>query len=202
VPASYQQDLLTSLLPQWHLLLQGWALDGSLATAAQEALLLNGEPPALQDLITHWGSGDFRSLPPIVLLSSADISGAMGAYAISTGTIYLNADWLVGATKDQVFAVLTEELGHHLDGVLNAVDTPGDEGEYFARLLSGDELSANATTELRQQQDIGAITIDGAATSSEFATTTAIRGNSLYTIFSSASWINAEASSVSLGGGT
>ena len=128
-------DLLGTLIPEWQSLLQGWALDGSLAAAAQEALLLNGEPPALQDLINQWGSGDFRSLPPIVLLPSADISGAMGAYAISTGTIYLNADWLEGATRDQVFAVLTEELGHHLDGVLNAVDTPGDEGEYFSWLL-------------------------------------------------------------------
>jgi hypothetical protein len=63
------------------------------------------------------------------------MNGAMGAYAISTGTIYLNVDWLAGATKEQVLAVLTEELGHHLDGVLNSVDTVGDEGEYFSCLL-------------------------------------------------------------------
>ena len=134
MPAT-SNDLLGTLIPEWQSLLQGWAADGALATAAQEALLLNGTPSALLDLITQWGSGDFRSLPPIVLLPSADISGAMGAYAISTGMIYLNADWLEGATRDQVFAVLTEELGHHLDGVLNAVDTPGDEGEYFSWLL-------------------------------------------------------------------
>ena len=132
---SYQQDLLASLLPQWQQLLQGWSADGSLVAAAQEALLLDGEPQALTDLETQWSSGDFRGIPPIVLLSSSDISGAMGAYAISTRTIYLNQDWLLTATQDQVNAVLTEELGHHLDGLLNAVDTPGDEGEIFSSLL-------------------------------------------------------------------
>ncbi|MCS5706310.1 hypothetical protein NZK27_08895 [Synechococcus sp. FGCU-3] len=162
-------DLLGTLIPEWQSLLQGWALDGSLAAAAQEALLLNGTPPALQDLITQWGSGDFRSLPPIVLLPSADISGAMGAYAISTGTIYLNADWLAGATKDQLFAVLTEELGHYLDGVLNAVDTPGDEGEYFEGLLLGGVLTDSRKAGLRAENDAGLIKVIGEPLGVEYA---------------------------------
>jgi hypothetical protein len=147
------EGILTSLLPEWQLLLQGWSANGSLVAAAQEALMLQDEPPALTDLVTQWSEGDFTGIPPIVLLSSADISGAMGAYAISTGTIYLNADWLATASKEQVFAVLTEELGHHLDGLLNAVDTPGDEGEYFAKLLSGQGLSESAKIDLRKQND-------------------------------------------------
>ena len=129
---SYEQELLASLLPQWHSLLQEWSSSGRLTSAAQEALLLKGEPQALKDLVKQWSAGDFRSLPPILLLSSSDISGAIGAYAISTGTIYLNQDWLRTASKDSVNAVLTEELGHHLDGLMNAVDTPGDEGEVFS----------------------------------------------------------------------
>ena len=124
-------DRLAFLLPEWHLLLQGWAAGGRITAAAQEALLLNGEPQALTDLTKQWAAGVFSALPPIVLLSAADINGALGAYALSTGTIYLNADWLTGASKEQVIAVLTEELGHHLDGLLNEVDTPGDEGEYY-----------------------------------------------------------------------
>jgi hypothetical protein len=153
MPATTSNDLLGTLIHEWQTPLQEWALNGSLAAAAQEALLLNGTPPALEDLITQWGSGDFRSLPPIALLPSADISGAMGAYAISTGTIYLNADWLAGATKDQLFAVLTEELGHHLDGLLNTVDTPGDEGGYFSfQLFHGKPDPVEAQT-LRTEAD-------------------------------------------------
>ena len=140
--SSAATNLLGALLPEWHLLLQGWSADGRLTAAAQEALILNGEPQALSDLTSQWSAGDFSGLPPIVLLSAADINGALGAYAISTGTIYLNADWLAGASKEQVFSVLTEELGHHLDGLLNAADTPGDEGEYFARILEGESINA------------------------------------------------------------
>ncbi len=112
MPLSTAESVLASLLPEWHLLLQGWSASGRLSTAAREALLLSGEPGALADLTNQWVAGDFGALPPIVLLSSTDINGALGAYAISTGTIYLNAEWLAGATKEQVFAVLTEELGH------------------------------------------------------------------------------------------
>lgn len=191
---------LTTILTEWQALLQGWALDGSLAAAAQEALIHEGTPEALQDLITQWSAGDFGSLPPIVLLSSAEMNGAMGAYAISTGTIYLNADWLATSSQDQVNAVLNEELGHYLDGLLNAVDTPGDEGEYFARLLSGETLSADASIGLRLQGDEGSITVGENLLSAEFATTTAIRGNSLYTTTSNGTWTDTEAMAVEIGG--
>ena len=160
---SYVQELLASLLPQWHSLLQDWSSSGRLTAAAQEALLLNEEPQALKDLVAQWSSGDFSSLPPIVLLSSNDISGAMGAYAISTGTIYLNQDWKKTASTDQVNAVLTEELGHHLDGLLNAVDTPGDEGDVFASLLS------KRTSNAGNQTDSGTIETGGKSLSSEFS---------------------------------
>ena len=71
-------EILTSLLPEWHKLLQGWSADGSLVAAAQEALTLEGEPTVLRDLVTRWAAGDFTGLPPIALLSSANINGALG----------------------------------------------------------------------------------------------------------------------------
>jgi hypothetical protein len=49
-------------------------------------------------------------------------------------------------------AVLTEELGHHLDGLLNVVDTPGDEGEYFANLVMG--TKSNAQSDSREPRKI------------------------------------------------
>ncbi|MCS5705318.1 cadherin domain-containing protein [Synechococcus sp. FGCU-3] len=195
-------DLLGTLIPEWQSLLQRWALDGALAAAAQEALLLSGTPPALENLITQWGSGDFRSLPPIVLLPSADISGAMGAYAISTGTIYLNADWLAGASKDQVFAVLTEELGHHLDGILNAADTPGDEGEYLAALLSGQALTDTQKALMRNQSDSAIAHDAGIVIASERASTPIIRANSAYIGFIANNWIDSAAKAESIYGGS
>ena len=96
---SSSNDLLAALLPDWQRHLQAWSASGALTAAAQEALLLSGEPQALTDLVTQWSAGDFSGIPPIVLLSGAEMNGALGAYAISTGTIYLNADWLATATR-------------------------------------------------------------------------------------------------------
>ncbi|MCP9879864.1 hypothetical protein KBY74_08310, partial [Cyanobium sp. A1C-AMD] len=167
--SSAATNLLGPLLPEWHLLLQSWSASGRLTAAAREALLLSGEPKALTDLTDQWAAGEFGGLPPIVLLSAADINAALGAYAISTGTIYLNADWLAGATKEQVLAVLTEELGHHLDGLLNAVDTPGDEGEYFAALLTKPGVLAGDLQALRLQKDAGNVVAQGQRLAAEYA---------------------------------
>ncbi len=81
------------------------------------------------------------------VLPAGAMAGAMGAYASSTGTIYLNQEWLMRASREQVLAVLTEELGHHLDTLLNTSDTPGDEGELFAAFLTG----TGAISEARRQ---------------------------------------------------
>ena len=127
---------LDTLLGDWRKLLTDWSISGALTKAAQDALLLEGTPKPLRKLVQQWSNGDFLGLPPIVLLPSSSMPGAAGAYAISTGTIYLNEDWLKTASHDWVIAVLTEELGHHLDGMLNTVDTPGDEGESFSAYLT------------------------------------------------------------------
>ena len=88
--------------------------------------------------------------------------GAAGAYAISTGTIYLNQDWLANANKQQALAVLTEELGHHLDGLLNNSDTPGDEGKLFAEILLGHWANIDQKQQVqRAETDWGRILISG-----------------------------------------
>jgi hypothetical protein len=150
-----------TLLEDWKKLLIDWAGSGALARAASQALLLQAEPEPLKRLVSRWGQGDFSGLPPIVLLPASSMSGAAGAYAISTDTIYLNQNWLAAATLAQAMAVLTEELGHHLDGPLNAVDTPGDEGELFASLLAGAQLSAADLLALRTQSDQTQVVVNG-----------------------------------------
>jgi hypothetical protein len=98
----------------------------------------------------------------------------MGAYAISTGTIYLNVDWLAGASKEQVISVLTEELGHHLDGLLNASDTLGDEGEIFAKLLLFKAVSKQDQFAIQQQNDKAFARVGGERISIEQAAIGAI----------------------------
>ena len=96
---------LINLLAEWRLLLQQWSSSGRLTFAAQEALQLKGVPPTLGTLVRQWTVANFSGLPPVVLLSGRELQGAQGAYAIDTGTIYLNRDWLATAPKARVLAV-------------------------------------------------------------------------------------------------
>jgi hypothetical protein len=153
---------LELLLQEWRQLLSQWAQSGALSRAAQDALQLNGQPPLLGELVERWAAEVFSDLPPIELLPATSMPGAAGAYAISTGTIYLNADWLQNASRAQALAVLTEELGHHLDALLNAADTPGDEGALFAALLlRGGVIDELERLALRAAHDRGSVVVAG-----------------------------------------
>ena len=65
--------------------------------------------------------------------------------------------------------MLTEELGHHLDAVLNAADSPGDEGELFARLLLGEPPSAAELLSHRMQADQTSLLVNGRIIAAEAA---------------------------------
>jgi len=127
-------SLLADLLSLWHERLRTWAADGRLAEAVQLALQGSAASPVLDSLLSRWQQGDFSDLPSVHVLDHALLGEALGAYG--NGQILLNRQWLEASSNTQLFTVLTEELGHHLDQQLNpANDTPGDEGELFARLL-------------------------------------------------------------------
>jgi hypothetical protein len=98
--------------------------------------------------------------------SGAEMSHAAAAYAAvgnnGAPTIYLNADWAASATDEQLRLVLLEEIGHHFDTLLNGeIDTAGDEGELFAKLFSGIELSAEERAAIEAEDDSTTLTIDG-----------------------------------------
>ena len=124
------------LFQSWVLLLQGWACDGQLLSAAIRSLNLSADnpPQQLKSLISRLSEGDLSDLPAIKLLKAEDMPGIAGAYI--TNTIYLNRTWLRSASEGIVVNVLTEEFGHHLDRLFNAKDTHGDEGKLFTYILT------------------------------------------------------------------
>jgi len=97
---------------------------------------------AIADLLGGEGFGIV-----IELRSSADLNGALAAYAAvgHTGSerIYVNADWInMGFSSDFIRQVLLEEIGHALDRHLNGNnDSPGDEGQVFAARLTGQDTN-------------------------------------------------------------
>ncbi|WP_156800806.1 Ig-like domain-containing protein [Dactylococcopsis salina] len=167
---------LNPLFLTWENALTELATSGRLLTAAEDALQLETIPDPLTELIKQWQTGDFSQLPAVELLSYESMSGAMGAYASSGETIYLNQDWLATASEEDALAVLMEELGHHLDHVANERDTLGDEGAIFASLLQGEGLR----DELREEDDRATLNLDGELVTveqAEFEVTTAEDGS-------------------------
>ena len=102
--------------------------------------------------LQEWVEGDIGILPPIEVLSAAELNYARGAYSSENNTIYLSDEFLARSqNSDVVTSVLIEELGHFLDDEFNISDAPGDEGDLFSRLVR-DELD-EATLNLIQQED-------------------------------------------------
>lgn len=164
-----------SILESWHQLLQEWSQNGWLEEAAKKALTLDGpnaKPQSeglLQSYLSEWKAENFQRLPKIVFLSGEEMNGAMGAYAIRTGEIYLNTDWLRSANAIQIHLVLTEELSHSLDDLLNSADTAGDEGEQLAALLFSKSLPEEDLAAISKEDDSGLITVNGEKLAVEFA---------------------------------
>jgi hypothetical protein len=61
----YKNSVLLDILAPWYDQLQEWSLSGRWTAAAQEALLVGGEPQALQELVREWslGRADSKSVP-------------------------------------------------------------------------------------------------------------------------------------------
>ena len=76
----------------WLLLLQTWAGDGRLLSAGINALRINPgrQTQRLKRIVNRLAEGDKSDLLPIEVLPGSSMPRAAGAYAKSTGKIYLN----------------------------------------------------------------------------------------------------------------
>ncbi|MEB3171502.1 MAG: calcium-binding protein, partial [Synechococcaceae cyanobacterium] len=153
----------------WWQRLQNWAASGDFSKAAQSALNLEGEPAPLSRWSDRLSRGEMADLPPVQLVEGALLPGVRGAYGRETATIYLNASWLATADEASILAVLSEELGHHLDAQLNGKDSPGDEGARFAAALLRQPVSAAAQQALLEEDDQGLLALDGDLIAVEFS---------------------------------
>ncbi|WP_434222511.1 Calx-beta domain-containing protein [Limnospira platensis CENA597] len=96
--------------------------------------------------------------PNLKVLSARSMNGADGAFDSVTGTVYLSEGVI---HSEKLVDVITEEFGHYIDSQLNEIDSPGDEGELFMRLVNGEALSEADITGLRNQDDWGFIWVGG-----------------------------------------
>lgn len=111
-------------------------------------------------------SGDFSWLPTVEFVPAGTLQGAHGAYDAEGGRVLLNSELI--SDPELLRATYAEEVGHHLDSLLNATDAPGDEGAIFRLLLSGQTLSATQLATLRAENDHATIVHDGRNVQVEF----------------------------------
>ncbi|MEB3884561.1 hypothetical protein LKE08_14090, partial [Lyngbya sp. CCY1209] len=84
-------------------------------------------------------------------------------FAAATNTIYLSQE-LVDENSGNVNAiasVLLEEYGHYIDAEMNAIDSPGDEGDIFANLVVGQGLSESELLALWGEDDSAIVVLGG-----------------------------------------
>jgi hypothetical protein len=126
---------------------------------------------AAASLKSQWQSQDFSLFPQIEIVSSGVLGSAKGAYAISTNRIYLSDAFISSASPQALEAVILEEFGHFVDAQINSVDSAGDEGEYFAKVVLGQSLSKAEITRLKTEDDHAIAVIRGEQVEIEQSTT-------------------------------
>jgi Ca2+-binding RTX toxin-like protein len=110
-----------------------------------------------------WLTGNFSTLPNLEIIPSSQINNARGAFAAATNTLYLSEELIKTADLNAITAVFLEEYGHYLDSILNYQDTAGDEGEYFAAVVTGEDLSPWDIARLQTENDQVVVTLAGQA---------------------------------------
>ena len=119
-----------------------------------------------------------RNWPSLKILSGLEIKGSLGAYNAEKQTIYLSADFLreTESRPELIAKVILEELGHHIDATINKIDSSGDEGAIFSKLVFGEELSKEQLEILKQENDFNLLNIEGKSLLVELASDLAIEG--------------------------
>ncbi|MBE9217568.1 beta strand repeat-containing protein [Dolichospermum flos-aquae] len=127
----------------------------------QKIFGVTGEDTVL--LKQAWLTGNFGTLPNLQIIPSSKINNARGAFAAATNTLYLSEELIKTADLNTITAVFLEEYGHYLDSILNYQDTAGDEGEYFAAVVTGEELSLWDIARLQTENDQVVVNLAGQA---------------------------------------
>lgn len=99
----------------------------------------------------------------IEILPQAQLNGANAGFDSLNGKIYLAQEFIAENSKNiaMIATAIVEETGHLLDSQINTVDSPGDEGEIFAKLVNGETLSEAEIIALKTENDLTTINING-----------------------------------------
>ena len=139
--------------------LEIFANDEEFLTKMNQAFDNNLSAEEASTLIQDLASGEI--LLKIEILSPAELNNAHGAFGESI--IYLSEKFLSKniANPEVVASVLLEEIGHYVDRELNSIDSPGDEGNIFAKLVRGETIAQADMTTLKAEDDSAIVFLNG-----------------------------------------
>ena len=127
---------------------------------AEKVSVAFGESADASRLQLDWLEGNFEIFAGVEVRASAELNGALGAYAASLDTIYLSQELLATGDVEQIISVWLEEAGHRVDAQINVADSTGDEGEIFARVVQGEVLSETELYRLKSKEDETTVILD------------------------------------------
>lgn len=166
--------LMEEAMSNGRTLLNNFAQSNKFFAELETAFGTNYETDKAETLQTMLASGAFLEEIGIEVLPSSAFNGALGAYAAANNTVYLSQA-VFDSTK--ATAVFLEEIGHAVDSFLNVTDSAGDEGAIFSALVRDVSLDALQWQKLREEDDQGAILLDGESITVENANLEWIGGN-------------------------
>ena len=102
-----------------------------------------------------------------------------GAYSSQLNTIFLANDFILNSSASQVAKVVTEEIGHAIDALINPQDSPGDEGEIFSAFVAG-ETGLGRFSSAQEEDDSGVIYIGNKLINVEFNGTVTLHEHAAY----------------------
>jgi Ca2+-binding RTX toxin-like protein len=151
----YRQILLDQVLPDVLLKLKSFAESDRFDSDTKFVFGNETNIEALSNLRQLWINGDFSGLPTIEIVDASTIDGNNAAYASATNKIYFSDSFLNRSlsSPQTLIQVMTEEIGHYVDTVINTKDTLGDEGELFSRVVWELDLSPEIVNGIRGEND-------------------------------------------------
>jgi RHS repeat-associated protein len=114
--------------------------------------LQSSNSKTLLDSLTKYKPVPFEILPS----GQIQAKGAFGGNKIYLSEALLDPET---ANPQTAVNVLLEEMGHYLDSQINAVDTPGDEGAIFAKLVQNQPFATGELDTLQAENDSARLTL-------------------------------------------
>ena len=114
----------------------------------------------VENLLTSYKNGGFTVLPSVELQPGSVMGQTNGAFSADNYKIYLNAQFAATASNEELANVLLEEYGHAIDTLLSSVDSEGDEGELFAKVVTATPLDNLLINALKHEDDTTSLFLD------------------------------------------